>query len=503
MGRQVIAGRDDRPAGVIPALPDGMLRLLVMRLHPDRVKGDLYAVSVGDGAAPATERLLVENLTWSCGGYLNVCFITDRRGRLFVFEYDPITSTSKLTRIDAVTGDRLELGNASDVRFSPSRDRLAAFSFPGVTVYESDDRATVLTGTSSEGFVGEDFYYVTAEQQLMRLPSNGGEPELVRAGVFAVDSRETLAGPVLLLFTLTLIGDVPTGTVTVVDPVTLQEMFPPVDINMPVSVSPDRRWLLITDGTGLHYTFVDAMTGGEERFDAPAGAWGASVQWRPGRAEVWLQFYRETLEVPPFDAWIREPGSPPRAVPLSLTMVLEEAAPPPSFFTRDGSYVFSRRPGRPGTPGAAQIGSADDPTGPRVDVIAAGSSLLGYWLVADGRLVTAARYSINSNRGELRVINPAPTRGESRILATEATALAVGQRRVLATVHGVDGFGDLRVIDLDSGASTLFGTEFVGMAFSEPREPGPELVTPGSHVAFQFEGRFASPYDGIWVATVP
>ena len=270
---------------------------------------------------------------------------------------------------------------------------------------------------------------------------------------------------------------------------------------MSVSVSPDRRWLLITDSTGLHHTLVDAMTGGEERIDAPAGAGWAAAQWRPGRAEVWLQFYRDTVEVPQFEAWIKEPGSPPLVVPLHLGMVLEGAAPPPSFFTRDGSYVFSVRRGRPGPPGIVQIGSADDPTGPRVDIHPEGSSILGYWLVADGRLVTAAHYSFASQRHEIRVIDVA--RGESRSLAIEGAVVAVGQRRVLATAHVVDGFGDLRVIDLDSGASTVLGTEFVGMAFSEPREPGPELVTPGSHAAFQFQGRFASPYDGIWVATVP
>jgi hypothetical protein len=503
MGRQVIAGRDDLPAGLLPASPDGIVRLLVLRLDRERLSSDLYLVSV-DGAAPATERLLQQNLGWSNGCYANRCFPTDRRGRVFVYhDYDPITSMSKVTRIDAVTGDQFELGNVdvNSLQFSPSGDRLAAFTYnaPGVTVYEFDDRATVLAGTTSAKFVGEDFYYVSADKRLMRLPSSGGEPEFVRPGVSAFDARETLAGPVLILYEVT--ADLAAGTVSFLDPVTLQAMFRPVELSVSFSVSPDRRWLLITDSTGLHYTFVDAMTGGEERFDAPAGAGWASVEWRPGRAEVWLQFYRDTLEQPRFDAWIKEPGSPPRVVPLYLGFVTERAALPPSFFTLDGSYVFSLAPVRPRTPGIVQIGSADDPTGRRVDIIPEGSWLVGYWLVADGRLVTAAAYSPSSQRDEIRVIDLA--RGESRSLATEASVLAVGQRRVLATAHVTDGFGDLRVIDLDSGASTVLGTEFVGMAFSEPRGPGLELVTPGSHVAFQFQGRFASPYDGIWVATVP
>jgi hypothetical protein len=503
MGRQVIVGRDDLPAGLLPASPDGIVRLLVLRLDRERFSSDLYLVSV-DGAAPPTERLLAENLGWSNGCFDNRCFPADRRGRVFVsHDYDAGTSTGKVTRIDAVSGEQLELGDVdvNTLQLSPSGDRLAAFSYatPGeVAVYESDDRATVLAGTMSAKFVGEDFYYVAADKRLMRLPASGGEPELVRAGVSAFEAQETLAGTLLILFALT--PDLTVGTVTIFDPVTLQEMFRPVELSMSVSVSPDRRWLLITDNTSLHYTLVDAMTGGEERFDAPAGAGWASVEWRPGHAELWLQFYRDTLEQPPFDGWIKEPGLPPRVVPLYLRFVTEAAVRPRSFFTRDGSYVFSLRLARSGPP-AVQVGSADDPTGPRFDITAEGSFLVGYWLVADGRLVTAAAYSPSSQRNEIRVIDLA--RGESRSLALESAVVTIGQRRVLATAHVTDGFGDLRVLDLDSGASTLFGIEFVGMAFSEPREPGPELVTPGSHVAFQFQGRFASPYDGFWVATVP
>ena len=115
----------------------------------------------------------------------------------------------------------------------------------GVTVYESDDRATVVGGAMSSKFVGEDFYYVAADERLMRLPPGGGAPELVRAGVGGLTAQETLAGSVLLLYAVN--ADLPTGTVSFLDPVTLQEMFPPVDLNMSFFLSPDRRWLLIAD----------------------------------------------------------------------------------------------------------------------------------------------------------------------------------------------------------------------------------------------------------------
>jgi hypothetical protein len=501
VGRQVLAGRDDLPAGLLPAMPDGIVRLLVLRLDRVRLASDLYLVSIGDGGAPPAERLLAENLGWSNGCNPETCFTTDRRGRVFVpHDYDAIASTGKVTRIDAVTGEQFELGDvdSSSLKFSASGERLAAFSSgngANVTVYESDDRATVLADTLSAAFVGDDFYYLAADRRLMRLPPNGGAPELVRAGVSAFDSQDTLAGPVLILYALT--ADLSGGTVFFLDPVTLQEMFPPVDLSVSFAVSPDRRWLFVSDEHvgGHHYRLVDAVTGEQERFDPPAGACCSTFEWRPGHAEVWLAFHEQVNMSSLPDGWIKEPGSPPRVVPGHLVRTTT-GQPRTTFFTPDGGYFFALPP----TGGPAQIGSADDPTGPRFDLVPYGGSLLRYWPLADGRLVTATHYN-SLLRSEIRVIDPAS--GESRSLATEAGAVTVGQRRVLATAHVVDDYGDLNVIDLDSGASTLLAAEFARMPFSEPRGPGGELVTPGTHVAFQVQGRFASPHDGIWVATVP
>jgi hypothetical protein len=503
LGRQVSAGRDELPAGLIPASPDGIVRLLVLRLDRERMDSDLYLVSV-DGAAPPTESLLAENLGWSNGCAVNSCFPTDRRGRVFVHhDYDPIASTHKLTRIDPVTGDRFELGSVDggSLQFSPSGDRLAAPSSNGanLTVYESDDRATVVNGTVSAGFVGEEFYYVGVDKQLMRLPSGGGAPELVRAGVSFLGARESLAGQVLVLYALS--ADQTAGTITFLDPITLQETFPPIDRDVSFVLSPDGRWLFTADQQlgAHHYSIGDAMTGEQERFDGPAGAGWATVEWRPGRAELWLAFSDEALVSTLPDAWIKQPGSPPRVVPASLRPPTQPFGGP-SFFTPDGSYYFSWRPSQATAWGTLQIGSADEPGGARFDVVPDGSNGGVAGQLADGRLLTAANY-VSHQRNELRVIDPA--RGGSRTLATEVGVMAVGPRRVLATAHTVDGYGDLMVIDVDSGESTLLAAEYARMVFFDQQAPDRELLAPGSRVAFQFQGRFASPYDGIWVATVP
>jgi hypothetical protein len=47
----------------------------------------------------------------------------------------------------------------------------------------------------------------------------------------------------------------------------------------------------------------------------------------------------------------------------------------------------------------------------------------------------------------------------------------------------------------------VLAPEFALGALVEPQ--GADRVAPGTHVAYQFQARFASPYDGIWLATIP
>jgi hypothetical protein len=79
--------------------------------------------------------------------------------------------------------------------------------------------------------------------------------------------------------------------------------------------------------------------------------------------------------------------------------------------------------------------------------------------------------------------------------------VTVGEQRVLVLQHMIDSRGDLRSFDTDTGASALFGAEFAVNAFVE--QQGQDKVKPGAHIAFQFQARFDSPYDGIWVTTIP
>jgi len=500
-GRQVISDRSTSLAGILPAASDGVVRLLVVRVHDDRVLGDLYVVAVGNDGTPPTETLLAQNLGWGYGCNFGMCFIADPKGRVFVtHDYDPQTQLSSLARIDPITGARLELGMSSYTYFltSPSGDRLVVPSYPfqSLTLYEADDRATTIADATNPLFLGEDLYYLV-KQQMMRLAPNGA-PVVVRDAVTSFSSQETDAGPVLVL---TLGTDDPlVGTYAVMDPVTATDLFPPVDFRQSISVSPDRHWLLAADYTSneARYTFI-GDTGATEEIALPDTGSRGAFEWRPGRAQVWFQAWDNGTGRPSPTSWTKVPGMPLVEVPISVQAVSEGMAMP-SFFTRDSAYVFSFRSAQVKDGLTLQVGSADDPQSPRFDAVPDGSTSFGYWRLADGRLVTAGFFH-SPQRNEIRVVDPAT--GASQTLATEGTVVTVGERRVLVLQHMIDSRGDLRSFDTDTGASTLFGAEFTVNAFVEKQGADPDPVKPGAHIAFQFQARFDSPYDGIWVTTIP
>src|SRR5205814_1664024 len=79
-GGQVIADRTALLAGVAPAASDGVLRLLIMRMHDDGITGDLFVVAVAEGGPAPTETLLAQNLAWGLGCDVVTCLVSDPQG---------------------------------------------------------------------------------------------------------------------------------------------------------------------------------------------------------------------------------------------------------------------------------------------------------------------------------------------------------------------------------------------------------------------------------------
>ncbi len=82
-----------------------------------------------------------------------------------------------------------------------------------------------------------------------------------------------------------------------------------------------------------------------------------------------------------------------------------------------------------------------------------------------------------------------------------AVVVGVGGTRLLVNQHLVDQAGDLTVFDLATGRRR--SSQRSSRWRLSSRRTGADPVAPGAAVAFKFQARFPSPYDGIWLATVP
>jgi len=291
-------------------------------------------------------------------------------------------------------------------------------------------------------------------------------------------------------------ADPTVNTFSILDPVTLEETPSPFGSDR-FTVSPDGRWLLNveynSDFSGSTYTFFDRVTGTEDVWEVPAAIAGG-YEWRPGHDEIWIG---DGQAVPPSTV-IKKPGVPPVSVAAWMFPLSDASGGISSSFTRDGVYWFSAISGLEVGHPRIQVGSADDLNAPRFDLVPDGNLNYAYWQLADGRILIPT-FVRGPTRTDIFVIDP--RNGDTRLLGTEGMVTAVGQTRLLATLHVVDGLGDLTAIELATGRKTALAPECSVGAVVEPQ--GADPVAPGAHVAYQFRARFASPYDGIWIATVP
>jgi len=487
-GRQIVAGQNARLASVLPASPDGTLRVVVARPRPQTAVADLTLVSAPADGSPPTESPIIEDIEWGPACNFLPCFPADARGRLLVRDAsDPRTGQMRLTRVDPLTGARLDLGDANGYSLSPDRTRLLVSAYPDTTLYEVDDRSTVITATGYGGpqFVGEDLYYVDAQMALTRIVP-GGSPEVVRPNTLGVSWTPTDPGPLLVVG----IPDEATGLIAslVVDPATMEPLFPPVDRD--TIVSPDRRWLCTRpqdDATNQRFLLVEAGTGAMEEFDTPAQAY--TPQWRPHRSELWLPAggYGD-----PPATWIKRPGEP------LVTLPVTASSRSGSLFDDAGTWWYSLEPGSATGRTSMFVAPADDPTAPRVRLNPDGSDIVRPRELADGRFLVEAFYG-DIDRADISVVDPRT--GDSRLLGREGNVVRAGDHRALAMLHVADGVGDVVVLDYDGGSALTLASEFGVRAVAE--RGGSDPLGPGTRLVIGFQARFDSPYDGIWVATLP
>jgi hypothetical protein len=169
---------------------------------------------------------------------------------------------------------------------------------------------------------------------------------------------------------------------------------------------------------------------------------------------------------------------------------------------RDGDHLISELPAAGGGDSSIMVGDADQPEGPRFPLHPEGTRIAQYRELPDGRLVAEAFYR-GPDRNDIYLVDPDD--GATHLLGKAGNVVAMGSARVLALLHRNDGAGDLVSIDVDSRQSMPLALEYArdGAVVQARADGDPDRVRPGAPVAYPFRARFASRYDGIWLAAIP
>lgn len=503
LGQQVWAGRAGLLADVLPARSpdDGVARILARRPRPgEEYQADLFAVVVPPAGGPVKEVLLAERHTCASFG---PCVQVDHRGRAFVWSTEATTfqlGMKTLARVDPDTGERVDFGMRSRVLLSPSRQRaLIAMEYGEVDsrLIGPDDETVVLSeGTRDFAFIGEDLYFVNGAHEVARL-APGVADQTVKTGVVSmsvVPSVDSASGTRLLLVPQDASVS-STAAVSLLDPVTGEEMTFPAGVRTEPSFSPDGRWALVRDTAMFSrrmFKLLEVATGNVEAFELPVDV--IEPIWRPGRPELWCV----ASEWPDRTTYIKSPGQPLRTLPEDVVPLSAVVA---SLFSSDGEHLYSTRGIDVTQQRAVFVGATDQPEGPRFPLNPPGTTYVRRLELPDGRLVVEAVYG-GGGRSDMYVVDPGD--GTTRLLGRTGNVVQIGAERVLLLTHRVQGAGDLVDVAVDGTPGVTLGTEFVTTAYTQPRSgDGARSFGSGVRVAFQFRARFASPYDGIWLATIP
>lgn len=456
----------------------------------------LYLLEDRGPSETLLEKLLVPG--WAHVTYGPPChcmFPIDSRGRMFAESY---TSSDRptLLRVDLVTGERLDLG-ARQFELSPSGRRLVLVESPvvfsgerppsSIELEDEDGRALWSGQGFGPRFVGEDLYFWDSGRRLMRVLVSGSA-EVAREDVDSFEVQETTRGPLVIISS----AEADEGRRWVLDPRTMEEN--PIPAGGLGYFSDDGEWILIWDWeNAVRFTLHHPASQASETFDLAEN--DVVPGWRPGRHEIWLSGSART--------WVKRPGEAMVEVDrqaYSFQLAQPYRAGGNTNFSGDGRFWFTAEPGPAQNRWDIFVGPADDPGGPRFAVNPSGSGSYGYWSVGGGDMLVEAWYIASAGRSDFVLVNPET--GQMRTVGQAGRVLRAAGRRALALQRLIDGAGDLTVIDLDAGETTLLAENVVA-AVAVPTRPDDDALAPGTRVVFMVRHRFGSPYDGLWITTLP
>jgi hypothetical protein len=517
-GRHELAARDLDGVGFIQPAP-GQPATLFARRWPDPYttpcESHVSIFTLDEAASPdglATERPLAEHVElpttgiYPGAGLLQYALPSDARGRVYLATQPPTPPVdggcpipATLGRFDVATGARTELGPIVAAYFggqlSPDRTRVLfnGIAPPGgpiafqTVVRDLDDHAVTFPVSNAQ-FVGSDVYALSSSGDLVRLNADGTTTAALM-DVGAIEVVPSARGPLLSIYP-TYQTNMFALPQRLFDPATATELPLPAKVGDRVILSPSGRYVMVVDArtmggdptqvvlTDLGYTLFDRDTGTSERRTWPAGREGV---WRPGKGndEFWLDADTKLLR------WI--PGQPTLETPMSPS--------DGSSFTNDGRTWVSYRGGN------IDARNADRPDDPPFQLNPPSSHTELGAEVPDGRLIIHVKVG-PYGRFDIYLVDPVARMRTP--LATSGFVIAAGRTRALAMLKWVmsGGSGDLALLDFETGAITTLAENVYRFAI-EPAPEGGDPLAPGLRVAALVRARIASPYDGLWVTTLP
>jgi hypothetical protein len=467
------------------------------------------------GMQPMAENLLIPNANPT--GY---DLATDSLGRLLLVEFNPAMSLAQgyeVWRFDTMSGSGALLANASGAAFvlSPGRTRGFVNNAGTGTLFELESEQSFLK-LNSPIFIGEDFYFILYDYQNTAISNTNiyrikpkQQPELLLSfsGTISFVPIANDIAPQLLLSMSTDTGSVP---IALFDTEFLYTMSLPSEKGQAefVSTSSDGHRLLFSaavstgnpaqptdhrlflyDWTVGTYAILDSMRVGK--------AIGTNIEWRPGSTELWIPTLPDG-----FCIWRPDVAE---LTMVQATLYAYTRAPDgkQSVFTRDGRHWFSTDGGdRP----TISVGLSDDPTADRLPLNPHGTVTTSHWETDDGRILVGAWTSSEYRKDAYLVDADA---GTSRALASAGYLVALGHTRALALLNWEvsRATGDLTLIDLASGEKTVLAEDVYAVDVDRGKSAdvpsGTDALAPGTRVAYLTNNRLASPWDGLWVASLP
>ena len=520
-GRQILADKSAVLTAMIPAQPDGLVRVLFFRPGKDADNGDLRLLTADPNGGPSTEKKLFADIdkglelgyrpSASTGGYP-----VDPDGgvsyRQFLPGADPGQYVIDVTRADPVTGEVVHIGTPpNEARLPVSSEDTTLGNYLGAPLTFPDNGGVTVSDVTNYSFAGSTAFYLTSDGTLVSLDSAGQARQLaVGVSTFLVVSARMVlvARAVVSPDTGQPSSSDPFGgpfdpparvTGALLDTTTLAETPLPdgFQYQYPSRPSPSGRWLVVNQADpdpskryGSAAALLDTATATMEPLEPAFANNGA---WRPGHDELWATFVDDpehTGLLSKASLWIKTPGAASVTVPGVYF----------THFSDDGVSWFSQ-----GAPFSAQdsselVGLADDPAGPRFAAVPPGSSLENSWAVGDGRVLDESTVGMDGFESSyVQFVDPRS--GSTQLVGERGYLSAVGTTRALGVYHVSFLRGDLTTTDFATGRSTVLAAEFAEWAVAEPQ--GADPYPPGGRIVYQFVSHFDSPWNGLWMANVP